>query len=118
MSVYHQDPDYKNQFFQFPELTKIQDEPETQSLIVIRNEVKANAMTVHTILGGGAYGHLGLVLTPEQYAQVPNSAPYEKPEHPGVHQVAPGTQFHIIAHENEHHEAIRLFREVQSMELT
>ena len=118
MPVYHQNPDYKNQFFQYPELTKIQDEPETQSLIVIRNEVKANAMTVHTILGGGAYGHLGLVLTPAQYAQVPNSAPYEKPEHPGVYQVAPGTQFQIIAHENEHHEAIRLFREVQSIELT
>ena len=118
MPVYHQDPDYKNQFFQFPELTKIQDEPETQSLIVIRNEVKANAMTVHTILGGGAYGHLGLVLTPEQYAQVPDSTPYEKPEHPGVFEVVEqGTQYQILANEHKYQEAIRLFREVQSVEL-
>ena len=66
MTTIYQEPDYKKQFFEHPELTKIHHEPDTQNLIIIRNEVKANAMTVHTTLGGGAYGHLGLVLT---YAQ-------------------------------------------------
>ena len=113
MQAIYYDSDYKDHFFEYPKLTKIHNEPETQCLIIIRNEIKANTMTVHKTLVGGAYGHLGLVLTPAQYAQVPNSAPYEKPEHPGVYQVAPGTQFQIITNENEHHEAIRLFCEVQ-----
>ena len=118
MLACHQDPDYKNQFCEHPELTKIHNEPETQSLIIIRNEIKANAMTVHTTLGGGASGHLGLVLIPAQYEQVPNSVEYQKPEHPGALEIPnPGTQYQIAALRDQHHEDIRLFCEVTSVEL-
>ena len=84
MATIFQDPDYKNHYFKCSELTKVEDEPDLQSLIKLRNEVKANAMTVHTTLGGGAYGHLGLVLTPEQYAYTPNTEPYERPNSPNT----------------------------------
>ena len=77
-----QDPDYKNNFFQHPELTRIHGEPTTAALIILRNEVKANAMTVSTTLGGGAQGHLGLVVDALTYATIPNTQPYIRPVHP------------------------------------
>ena len=76
------EPDYKNQFFQHPELTRIQGEPNTQGLITLQNEVKTNAMAVHTTLGGGQHGHMGLVLNPAEYAAIPNNQPYQRPNHP------------------------------------
>ena len=78
-----QDPDYKNNFFQHPELTRIHGEPTTAALIILRNEVKANAMTVFTTLGGGAHGHLGLVVDAPTYATIPNTQPYIRPVYPG-----------------------------------
>ena len=118
MQDIHQDPDYKNHFFEHPKLPKIHNEQETQSLVIIRNEIKVNAMTARTTLGGGAYGHLGLVLTPAQYEQVPNSTPYHKPEHPGALDIPnSATQYQSAALRDQHQEEICLFREDTSVEL-
>lgn len=117
MTTIFQDPDYKNNFFECSELTKIENEPDLKSLITLRNQVKANAMTVHTTLGGGTYGHLGLVLAPEQYAQIPNTVPYERPAHPGPVVIDNTlTQYQIAARREQHQERLRLFREVTSVE--
>ena len=60
-------------------------------------------------LGGGAHGHLGLVLVPAEYAAV-SPVPYVRPVHPGALIIPPGTAQHE-AHRlcDDHKEAIKLF---------
>ena len=80
----HNDVDYKNHVFEFPELTRIVREPSTATLITLLNEVKSNAMSVHSDLGGGENGHLGLVVSPATYQTlVPNATAYRRPVNPG-----------------------------------
>ena len=67
------DIDYKNTHFEFPELTRICGQPTTADLITVKGQVPENASTVHTTLGGGHNGHLGMTCTPQVYATVPNS---------------------------------------------
>ena len=62
--------DLKQTFFDYPELSKISGEPTLGSLMTLRNELKANAQSVSTTLGGGANGHLGLVLSEQAYEQI------------------------------------------------
>ena len=79
-----QDIDYKNNQFKYPELTCISGKPTTATLIVLLKEVCANASSVHSDLGGGEDGHLGLVCTPVVYRDlVPNAEENIRPENPG-----------------------------------
>ena len=59
---------YRETVFAHHDLTRIHGEPSFSDLKLLTREIKANAMAVHSTLGGGAHGHLGLVLTPAQYA--------------------------------------------------
>ena len=54
--------DYVHTSFQYPVLTKVHDTPTYALLKHIKDEMKANATNVQCDLGGGKYGHLGLVL--------------------------------------------------------
>ena len=56
--------------FETPVLTKIHGPLNYLGLKTIKDELKTNAASIHSELGGGANGHLGLVLTPLEYAQV------------------------------------------------
>ena len=47
-------------------LTKIQGIPTHEPLRRIKNEIKANAASVPSDLGGGVHGHLGLILTVQE----------------------------------------------------
>ena len=75
--------DYVNTYFEFPSLTRIHGKPTYASLKIIKDELFANATAVTSDLGGGAHGHLGLVLTPAEYVAV-SAVPYVRPAHPGV----------------------------------
>ena len=111
------EPDYKNTHFEFPELTRIHGQPTTADLITLKRQVRANASTVHTTLGGGHNGHLGLTCSPQVYNNVPNAAPYIRPNAPGALQVPAGaTQFQIQQARDEHAEAPRVFKEVLAVE--
>ncbi|CAB9531476.1 hypothetical protein SEMRO_3585_G349380.1 [Seminavis robusta] len=69
-----------------------EDKPTYNSLKIIHQELNANAMAIPSTLGGGHYGHLGLVLTAIQYNDLPNTIPWTNPVHPGpapVHGAAP-----------------------------
>eukprot|EP00957_Ditylum_brightwellii_P081235 6179592-Ditylum_brightwellii.AAC.1 len=68
--------DYKNNVFEKPELTDVHGKPTMASLPTLRNETQANAQAVSTTLGGGRHGHLGLVMTPQDYVHVPNTTTY------------------------------------------
>ena len=71
--------DYKNTVFEKPELTHVHGEPTMANLLTLRNELRANAQAVSTTLGGGRHGHLGLVMSPQDYALIPNTTAYLRP---------------------------------------
>ena len=75
--------DYKNTFFEYPDVTKIHGEPTLGALLTLENEIKANAVSVHTNLGGGSHGHLGLVCSPTVYGTISATA-YNRPTNPGT----------------------------------
>ena len=75
--------DYLKMHFEYPELTKVHERPAYETLKKIRDEIKANAARVPTTLGGGAHGHLGLILTPAEYALI-SPIPYVRPGAPGT----------------------------------
>jgi hypothetical protein len=62
--------DYISTNFEFPTLTKIQGIPTYEQLRNIKNEMKSNAASVPCDFGGGAHGHLGLMLTGAEYSNV------------------------------------------------
>ena len=59
------DIDYIKTNFEVENLTKITGRPNYQLLKKLKDELMANAASVQSNLGGGANGHLGLVLNPQ-----------------------------------------------------
>jgi type II secretory pathway component PulJ len=107
---------YRETYFEYPELTKIHGEPNSESLFKLRNELKANAQSVYSNLSDGAHGHLALVLNDAQYAFITNQ-PFIRPVHPGPLQIPLLTTAPMItALKEAHYEQLRLFREVQGVE--
>ena len=82
---------YIHTSFQYPILTKVHDTPTYEVLKRIKDEIKANATNVQCDLGGGRHGHLGLVLTPAEYATI-SATPYIRPVHPGPNPAAAASQ--------------------------
>eukprot|EP00957_Ditylum_brightwellii_P010564 800051-Ditylum_brightwellii.AAC.1 len=52
------------------------------NLLTLRNELRANAQAVSITFGGGRHGHLGLVITPQNYAVILNTTAYIRPPQP------------------------------------
>ena len=102
--------------FRHQTLTKIQGEPNFASLKTLGREVKANAKSVHSTLGGAAHGHLGLVLSPAQYALI-SATPFDRVPFPATLAIPAGTT-RLLADEMErnHKEDIRVFREINGVE--
>ena len=108
--------DYRNTVFEHPTLTKIHGEPTFEGIRTIHQELMINAQTVHSDLGGGANGHLGLVLSPRRYALLSN-AEYNRPIHPGQLVIPPGTTLHMArTMRDQHTERSRVFREMIGVE--
>ena len=108
--------DYKTTFFEFPTLTRIHGEPTYETLQTVYQELKANASSVPSFLGGGANGHLGLVLNAQQYALV-SPIPYIRPLFPGPLFVPPDAPPQVaVILRDQHAEAVRVFREVAGVE--
>ena len=107
---------YRESVFRHADLTQIHGEPNFSSLKILTREIKANARSVHSTLGGAAHGHLGLVLSPAQYALVSNT-PFERVEYPGPLLIQAGTtRLAADELERDHKEQIRVFREVLGVE--
>ena len=75
--------DYATTNFEYPVLTRSHGIPTYESIRKIKNEMKANAASVPCDIGGGAHGHLRIILTRQEYtnASVIN---YVCPLHPGI----------------------------------
>eukprot|EP00554_Chaetoceros_debilis_P003530 CAMPEP_0194094552 /NCGR_PEP_ID=MMETSP0149-20130528/54548_1 /TAXON_ID=122233 /ORGANISM="Chaetoceros debilis, Strain MM31A-1" /LENGTH=153 /DNA_ID=CAMNT_0038780251 /DNA_START=58 /DNA_END=516 /DNA_ORIENTATION=- len=108
--------DYRSIYFAFPNLDPINGEPDADILIKLKNQLKANASSVPSNLGGGNHGHLGLVMSPQTYAMVSNF-PFVQPVHPGALVIPAGTTGPMATVLREQHvENVRLFREVVGVE--
>ena len=81
---------YRETYFEYPDLTPLVGEPTFDGLHRMSKELKANAQSVYSHLGGGAHGHLGLLLSPAQYALL-SPVPFLRPVHPGPLAIPPGT---------------------------
>ena len=100
---------YRTDYFQFETLTAIRGEPDFESILKLNNEIKANAQSVPTTLGGGNHGLLGLVITPEEYALVSN-VPFTREPHPGPLTFPPGTTaLQSKVHEDAHKKRFHLY---------
>jgi len=116
MSIYS--TNYRETHFEYPDLTKIVGCPTYDTLRLLKNEIKANAISVHSNLGGRQYRHLGLVISPEAYARVSNVA-YTLPLHPGNLEITPTATKHVADHMTRTHvESLRVFHEVRGIERT
>jgi len=107
---------YRETHFEYPSPTPIRGEPTADSLIVLRNQLKANARSVPSNLEGGALGHLGLVLSPNDYALISN-VPFVRPTHPGTLTIRHGTSRNTATNMRDHHmEQLRVFTEVNAVD--
>ena len=84
---------YISTSFEHPTLATIHGEPNYTMLRKLKNQLMQNAASVPSELGGGANGHLGLLLSPQEYQAV-NRMAYVRPVHPGILVIPPGTTQH------------------------
>ena len=77
----HSKLDYNALYFEFTTLDKITGKPDYPALARIFNQLKANASKVPSDLGGGTFGHLGLIMTFLAYQRV-SVVPYVRPALP------------------------------------
>ena len=110
-------PNVKETCFQHQVLTRIHGTPVFETLQVLTTEIKANAASVPTTLGGGLYGHLGLVVSAKMYASLANTVPWVTPVNPGdyIHPTT-GTGPQIEAGRNEWRDAHKIFALCQATE--
>ena len=87
--------DIKQTFFNYLELTKITSKPTITLLLKKKNELKANAQLVPSTLGGGQHGHLGLVLTTDEYETVVHGTTCTKLTLPSLNTETGDTQFQL-----------------------
>ena len=108
--------DYVATYFELPELDKIYGAPTCTKLSKIEDQIKANASSVSSELGGGAHGHLGLVLTNGEYAKI-TARLYIYPAHPGPLDILLLTAQHTETYMRKDHKAlIRVFHEVTDLQ--
>ena len=60
--------------FEYPDLTKIHGEPNHLTILSMTKELKANAQSQRSEIGGGHYGYLPLVIPEADFLTLPNTA--------------------------------------------
>jgi hypothetical protein len=76
-------PSVKDTYFQHKVLTKVHGKPTYETLQNLSTELKANAGSVPSTLGGGQHGHLGIIVSAIRYATLANTLPWVNPVNPG-----------------------------------
>ena len=109
--------DYSSTYFPYSTPTPIQGEPTYKALKRFKNELRANASSVDTDLGGGDHGYLGLVLTEDEYTRVAPRTPFTAPDFPGVLRIPRGTDtVDAMNIREEHKRAMGVYRECREVE--
>ena len=108
--------DYANTIFEHPTLPKIHGIPTFTNLSALKKQLKANAQSVSSRLGGGALGHLGLVLSPAEYRLV-SDVPYTVPPFPGELTLPRGVDpAEAVRRRDAHSERLRQFQQVHDIQ--
>jgi hypothetical protein len=76
-------PSVTDTYFQHKVLTSLHGQPTYKTLQTLATEIKANAASVLSTLGGGHFGHLGLILSDARYATLAITVPWISPVNPG-----------------------------------
>ena len=84
--------------FEYPVLTKILGSLNYPVLKRLKDEVKVNAASIFSELGGGKNGHLGLVSSKQEYAQV-SGIPYVRHTQPKRPTITVRMTEHTIANQ-------------------
>ena len=110
--------DYATLYFKYPAPTPINGEPPNKTLKRLKQELRANALSIETDLGGGNHGYLGLFISDLEYAKIiPTPARFEAPTWPGTLVINPtATAVEAVHAKEAHHEQARLFRECKNVE--
>ena len=108
--------DYASSYFKYKTPTPIRGEPTHKSLKRLKLELQANASSVETDLGGRNYGYLGLVLTNEEYALIPNIQPFIASNYPPPLVIPANTsQIQALELKEQHEEEKRLYLECKNV---
>jgi hypothetical protein len=74
--------------FPNPVLPKIDHDPTFENIQVTTCLISANAISVPSVAGGGAHGHLGIIMTYVEYADI-SATPWLEPFNPGAIPIIP-----------------------------
>ena len=88
--------------FPIPTLTVITGKPDYQSLAILHREVNTNSINIPSACGGGAQGHLALVITTTKFDAITETIPWVNPVHPGATPVAGMTAAQITENNRIH----------------
>ena len=110
--------DYAALYFKYKIPTGINGEPTYKSLKRLKTELRANASSVDTDLGGGDHGYLGLVLSDAEYERIsPTPAAFVAPNFPGALVIDPAfTAMQAVQERESHNENVALYRECKNVE--
>lgn len=109
--------DYREAHFIKKQLTPIVGEPTFVTLELLLKQLKSNARSVHSNLGGGQHGHLGLVISPPSYALL-SPTPFTRPVFPGAQAIIPNntTQHAARSLRIDYNEDLRVYHEVNNVD--
>jgi hypothetical protein len=83
--------------FPHSSLPKVTGEPIFEDLKVIQRLLNTNAMSVSSYVGGGPHGHLGIIMTNEEYFAIAADV-FPLPDYPGASpEVVAGMTAAVIA---------------------
>ena len=104
-------------FFVHKTLDKIFGEPDTKTLRRLFKQLKRNARSVNTTLGGGQYGHLFMVIPNNEWNALPGAAPVQPPQDPGEFNLEGRvTVVEITNRQNAHDEAKKRYNKYQALQ--
>jgi hypothetical protein len=103
--------------FPHSSLPKVTGEPTFEDLKVIRRLLNTNAMSVSSYVGGGRHGHLGIIMTNEEYFAIAADV-FPVPENPRASpEVVVGMTEAVIAELTRlHREATQVYRTYQNVD--
>ena len=110
--------DYVTTYFPHKTPTLVRGEPTFNDLKRIKTELRADASSVESDVGGGDHGYLFLVLSDAEYTSIPGiTATAVAPTWPGTLTIDPTfTQIEVLQAHEQHQESICVYRECQNVE--
>ena len=103
--------------FPYPVINKFPGRPTYDSIAAVHTKLKANAASVHSNLGGGAHGFLGLALQPGTYTVLTGRV-FVPPSNPGPTANLPGglTGPQINEHIREYEQQLKIWKQYNTVE--